>query len=67
MKDKFCVKKKNVAADCRHFFIPGWVWHWHQRELFLQEIINSKTKDMKMNFVKMRWLVHSSMGQPCRD
>ena len=19
MKDKFCVKKKNVAADCRHF------------------------------------------------
>ena len=37
MKDKFCVKKKNVAADCRHF--PGWVWHWHQRELFLQEII----------------------------
>lgn len=39
MKDKFCVKKKNVAADCRHFFIPGWGWHWHQRELFLQEII----------------------------
>lgn len=20
MKDKFCVKKKNVAADCRHFY-----------------------------------------------
>ena len=24
MKDKFCVKKKNVAADCRLFFIQGW-------------------------------------------
>ena len=21
------------------FFIPGWGWHWYQRELFLQEII----------------------------
>lgn len=38
-----------------------------QKYLFLQGIINSKTKDMKMNYVKMRWLVHSSMGQPCRD
>lgn len=25
-----------------------------QKYLFLQEIINSKTKDMKMNYVKMR-------------
>ena len=38
-----------------------------QKYLLLQEIINSKTKDMKMNYVKMRWLVHSSMGQPCHD
>lgn len=38
-----------------------------QKHLFLQEIINSKTKDMKMNYVKMRWLVLSSMGHLCRD
>ncbi len=38
-----------------------------QKYLFLQEIINSKTKDMKINYVKMRWFVLSSMGHPCRD
>ena len=38
-----------------------------QKYLFLQEIINSKTKNMKMNYVKMRWFVLSSMGHPCRD
>ena len=39
MKDKFCVKKKPLLLIAGIFFIPGWVWHWHQRELFLQEII----------------------------
>lgn len=34
----------------------GKIWLNAQKYLFLQEIINSKTKNMKKNFVKSRWL-----------
>ena len=33
----------------------GKIWLNAQKYLFLQEIINSKTKNMKKNFVKSRW------------
>ena len=33
----------------------GEIWLNAQKYLFLQEIINSKTKNMKKNFVKSRW------------
>ena len=33
----------------------GKIWLNAQKYLFLQEIINSKTKNMKKNFVRLRW------------
>ena len=33
----------------------GKIWQNAQKYLFLQEIINSKTKNMKKNFVRTRW------------
>ena len=33
----------------------GKIWQNAQKYLFLQEIINSKTKNMKKNFVRLRW------------
>ena len=38
MKDKFCVKK-NLLLIAGIFFIPGWVWHWHQRIIFTRNYL----------------------------
>ncbi len=38
------------------YFYSGKIWQNAQKYLFLQEIIDSKTNNMKKNFVKSRWL-----------
>lgn len=38
------------------YFYSGKIWLNAQKYLFLQEIIDSKTNNMKKNFVKSRWL-----------
>lgn len=45
MKDKFCVKKKNVVADCRHFFIPagsgtGISGNYFYKKLFILQAVD---------------------------
>ena len=37
------------------YFYSGKIWLNAQKYLFLQEIIDSKTNNMKKNFVKSRW------------
>ena len=37
------------------YFYSGKIWQNAQKYLFLQEIIDSKTNNMKKNFVKSRW------------
>lgn len=45
MKDKFCVKKKNVAADCRHFLFQagsgtGISGNYFYKKLFILQAVD---------------------------